>query len=115
MSEPSSEKPPRRIQVKVEIPGNLAATYANFAVISHSLSEMILDFAQVLPQQPKARVQTRVVMTPLNTKLLYRALGENIARYEARFGEIDMPGQGQGPTLAQQFFSHLPPGPEGEE
>jgi hypothetical protein len=106
-------KPPRRVQVNIQVPGNLEATYANFAIISHSPSEMILDFAQVLPQQPKARVQARVIMTPLNAKLLHRALGENIAKYEAQFGEIALPSQG--PSLAQQFFSSIPPDPEGEK
>jgi hypothetical protein len=107
-------KPPRQIQVKVEVPANLDATYANFVVISHSPSEIILDFAQILPQKPKARIQTRVVMTPLNAKLLLRALGENLAKHEAKFGEIKLPGQG--PSLAQQFFGFRPPDdPPGEE
>ena len=113
MSEQPPGTPPRRVQIKIEVPTNLEAIYANFALISHSPSEMILDFAQVLPQQPKARVQARVVMTPLNAKLLYRALGENIAKYEAQFGEIKSPSQG--PSLAQQFFSFRPPNPEGEK
>jgi hypothetical protein len=113
MTDQSSEKPPGRVQVKIEIPANLQVTYANFAVISHSASEMIFDYAQLLPQQPKARVQARVVMTPLNAKLLYRALGENIARYESQFGEIKLPKQG--PSLAQQFFGFGPQKPEGEE
>ncbi len=112
MSDQSPATPPRRIQVKVEVPANLEATYANFALISHSPSEMIFDFAQVLPQQPQARVRARVVMTPLNAKLLQRALAENIAKYEARFGEIELPQQG--PSLAKQFFSSLPPNPAGE-
>ena len=113
MSDESPKKPPRRVQVKIELPSNMGATYANFALISHSPSEMILDFAQALPQLPKARVQARVVMTPLNAKLLYRALGENISRYEAQFGEVKIPTQG--PSLAQQFFGSVPPSPEGEE
>jgi hypothetical protein len=112
MSEQPPAKPPHRVQVKIEIPSDLKATYGNFAVISHSPSEMIFDFAQVLPQQPKARVQARVIMTPMNAKLLYRALGENIAKYEAQFGEIKTPSQG--PSLAQEFFSVRPPDPEGE-
>ena len=113
MSDPTPQKPPRRVQVKIEIPAELEATYANLVLISHSPSEMILDFAQVLPQKPKARVQVRVVMTPLNAKLLHGALGENIAKYEAQFGEIKLPRQG--PSLAQQFFGAIPPKPEGEE
>ena len=113
MSDQSPETPPRHIQVKIEVPASLSATYANFAVISHSLSEMIVDFAQLLPQQPKARVQTRVVMTPVNAKLFYQALGENLSKYEAQFGKIQLPPQG--PSLAQQFFTFRPPSPEGEE
>jgi hypothetical protein len=112
MSDPPKEKKPRRIQVKIEVPADLEATYANFVVISHSPSEIILDFAQILPQQPKARVQRRVVMTPLNAKLLHRALGENLAKYEGQFGEIKLPQHG--PTLAQQFFGFRPPNPEEE-
>jgi hypothetical protein len=113
VSDQPSEKPSRRVQLKIEVPPNLPAIYVNFAVISHTLSEMILDFAQVLPQQPKARVQARVVMTPVNAKLLYRALGENIDRYQAQFGEIKLPPHG--PTLAQQFFGSQPPNSGGEE
>lgn len=100
----------RRFQFKVELPNNLEAVYANLAVISHSPSEMIMDFAQILPQRPQARVQTRVIMTPLNAKSLYRALGENIAKYEAQFGEIQLPSQG--PSLTQQFFNFRPPDSE---
>jgi hypothetical protein len=113
MSDQPNPQPPRRVQIKIEVPSDLEATYANFALISHSPSEMILDFAQVLPQRPKARVQMRVVMTPFNAKLLHRALSENLARYEAQFGEIKLPRQG--PSLAEQFFTFRPPDPEGEE
>ena len=113
MSDKPSPKQPRRIQVKIQVPNNLEVTYANFALISHSPSEMILDFAQVMPQQPQAHVKARVVMTPLNAKLLHRALTENLAKYEAQFGEIQTPKRG--PTLAEQFFSFHPPDSEGDE
>lgn len=113
MSDPPPKKAPRRIQIQVEVPADLEATYANFVVITHSPSEIILDFAQILPQQPKARVQKRVVMTPLNAKLLHQALGENLAKHEAKFGEIQLPRQG--PTLTQQFFGFRPPDPAEEE
>ena len=54
---------PRPIQI--ELPADLEATYANFALITHSPSEMIIDFARVLPNQPKAKIYTRIVMTPM--------------------------------------------------
>jgi len=113
MSDKPAPNKPHRIQVKVQVPSDLESTYANFALISHSPSEMIMDFAQVMPQQPQARVQARVVMTPLNAKLLHRALTENLAKYEAQFGEIKTPNLG--PTLAEQFFSSRPPDSAGDD
>lgn len=82
----SDQQPPK--QINVELPQDLNATYANFAIISHSPHEMIIDFAQLLPAMPKARVQARILLTPANAKMLYQALGENIAKYEGRFGTI---------------------------
>ena len=96
-----------RRQVGVEIPHDLDATYANFAVITHTPSEMVLDFARVLPNAPSARVHARVVMTMMNAKLLLRALGENLEKFEAQFGEIKLPAEGD--SLVQQFFGPNPP------
>lgn len=78
-------------QINIELPADLEAIYSNFAIINHSPSEIVIDFAQLLPGQPKARVRGRVVMTPLNAKLLLQALRENLAHYEERFGEINLP------------------------
>ena len=89
----------------IEIPANLEATYSNFALITHSPSEMIIDFARLLPNMPKARIYARIVMTPMNAKLLLRALGENLSRFEAQYGEIVVPT-----GLADQLFK--PPKPE---
>lgn len=98
--------------LNVELPADLEPVYANFALISHSASEIIMDLAQMLPNHPKVRVKTRVVMTPLNAKLLLRALQDNLAKYEARFGEVHVPGQGG--NLAREFFSGVQP-PDTEE
>jgi hypothetical protein len=100
-------KPKQPMKVNIEIPSDLEATYANFAVISHSPSEAIIDFARVLPNMPKARVYARVVMTPLNAKLLLNALKANLERYEAQFGEIELPSGGG--DLASQFFGGVKP------
>ncbi|NPA91635.1 MAG: DUF3467 domain-containing protein [Chloroflexi bacterium] len=83
--------------IRVEIPADVPVIYANFAVINHSPSEIVIDLAQLLPNVPQARVQARVVLTPLNAKALYQALGENLAKYEARFGEIKQPPGPEGP------------------
>lgn len=102
MAEPK-EPAPRRLNL--EVPADLAATYANFAVISHSPWEVFLDFAQILPNMPKARVQTRLVLTPANAKMLLKALQENISRFESQHGEIKLPPRPA--TLADQLFSTI--------
>jgi hypothetical protein len=90
----------QQTQIKVEIPADLVAQYVNFALITHSVSEIILDFAQILPNTPQARVRARLVMTPTNAKLVHKALGESLAKFEARYGEVKIP-----PSLADQLFS----------
>jgi hypothetical protein len=82
------------VQVSVEIPGDLEAVYSNFAVITHSPSELVIDFARLLPRMPRSKVYARVVMTPMHAKLLHRALGENLAKFEDRYGEIKTPEEG---------------------
>lgn len=78
-------------QINFELPADIEAVYSNIAVIMHSPSEIVIDFARVLPGTPNAKVLTRVVMTPLNAKLLLRALQENLSKYEEKFGEVRMP------------------------
>lgn len=91
------EKPqPQPVQISIELPAELEAVYANFAMITHSASEMVIDFARILPNVPKAKVYARVIMTPMNAKLLHRALGDNLAKFEAQFGEIKTPEHGFG-------------------
>ncbi|WP_418992862.1 DUF3467 domain-containing protein [Alistipes sp.] len=65
--------------------------YSNLAIISHSTSEFILDFATVLPGVEKARVKSRVILTPEHAKRLLRSLQENIVRYESSIGKIEIP------------------------
>lgn len=98
---------PKPRSLNVSLPSDLEPVYANFALISHSPSEIIVDFAQALPNQPQVRVKARVVMTPLNAKLFLRALQDNLAKYESSFGEIVLPGQGD--ELARAFFSGVHP------
>ncbi len=69
--------------------------YSNFVVISHSLSEFVLDFARILPGTPKSKVFARIVMTPPNVRALLHALETNIKKYEEQFGKIRTVGEGQ--------------------
>ncbi|MBD5225562.1 MAG: DUF3467 domain-containing protein [Bacteroidales bacterium] len=76
-------------EIKIELTPEIAAGhYANLAVISHSAGEFFLDFINVAPNMPQARVQSRIIMTPENAKNLLFALRDNIQKYEGNFGEI---------------------------
>jgi hypothetical protein len=90
----------------LETPADLETVYVNLARITHSPSELILDFAHLMPGTSPTRVQARLVMSPLGAKLFHRALSENLARYEAAFGEIKIPGE---KSLADFLFRQSPP------
>ncbi len=92
--------PTPRQQTTLEVPADLQPVYANLVRIAHSPADLVLDFAHLLPGENKARVGSHILMSPLSAKLLYRALGENLARYEAAFGEIVLPRS----SLAEQLF-----------
>ena len=67
-------------------------SYSNLAIITHSHSEFIIDFATMLPGLPKPEIGNRIIMTPEHCKRLLNALQENIGRYEAQFGPIALGG-----------------------
>ena len=91
MSEKPEKPTPQRLP-PMAIPDDIEAIYVNLVRIAHSPSEMVFDFAHLLPGSRPAKVRTRIVMSPLGAKLLQRALSENISRYEKSFGEISVPG-----------------------
>lgn len=99
-------------QLRLEVPANLNATYANAVMVSHTHSEIIFDFIQVMPNDPRARVQSRLAMTPANAKLFLKALETNLERFEEKHGEISLPPQPV--SLADQLFGAIkPPDEEG--
>jgi hypothetical protein len=76
-------------QLNIELSEEIAeGHYANLAIISHSPTEFVMDFIRILPNVPKAKVKTRVIMTPQHAKRLMQALRENIGKYEQQFGNI---------------------------
>ncbi|HJS29885.1 MAG TPA: DUF3467 domain-containing protein [Anaerolineales bacterium] len=97
---------PPHPQPEIEVPEGLEPIYVNVARIAHAPSELILEFAHVFPGSPKAQVKSRLVMSPMSAKLFFRALGENLARYEGRFGEIALPGDA---SLAEYSKLFKPP------
>ena len=58
------------------------------AIITHSPTEFIVDFVSMMPGAPKAKVKSRIIMTPQHAKRLYKALSDNLSKYEASFGTI---------------------------
>ena len=79
-------------QLQIELKEEIAeGTYANLAIIAHSTSEFVLDFVRMMPGVNKAKVKSRIVMTPEHAKRLALALQDNLMRYEAQFGEIRLP------------------------
>jgi hypothetical protein len=82
-------------QMNIELSEDVAqGTYSNLAVISHSSSEFIVDFIRLMPGVPKAKVQSRIILTPEHAKRLLSALQDNIAKYESQFGQIKKPSVG---------------------
>lgn len=62
--------------------------YSNLAIITHSNAEFVVDFVRILPGIPKAKVKSRIVLTPQHAKRLMRALQDNISKYEGQHGKI---------------------------
>ena len=77
-------------QVNIELTDDVAnGIYSNLAIITHSPSEFVADFIQMMPGVPKGKVRSRVIMTPQNAKRLMEALRDNIGKYEQSHGTID--------------------------
>jgi hypothetical protein len=83
----SNEKPEN--QINIELSEEVAeGVYANLAMIAHSNSEFVIDFIRLMPGVPKAKVKSRIVVTPEHAKRLLFALQDNIRKYEENFGTI---------------------------
>ena len=89
-------------QFQLELRPDVAqGEYSNLALISHSHSDFIIDFARILPGLPKPTVCSRVIMAPEHVKRLIMALQENVHKYESEFGKIEL--QQQGPRTIAPF------------
>lgn len=76
-------------QLNIELSDEVGeGIYSNLAIITHSPSEFIVDFVKMMPGVPKAKVKSRIILTPQHAKRLYKALKDNIGKYEAVHGEI---------------------------
>ena len=88
-------------QINIELDEKIAeGIYSNLAIINHSNSEFVLDYVSVMPGAPKAKVKSRIILTPQHAKRLLKALAENIQRFETAHGEIK---EGDQPHIPLNF------------
>ena len=88
-------------EINIELSEEVAeGPYSNLAIITPSNAEFIIDFIRVMPQMPKAKVKSRVLLTPQHAKRLLLALKDNVAKYEAQFGAIK---DTEGPSIPMNF------------
>src|SRR5438309_1186560 len=90
-SRPPTERPQRKIQLQID-EQTAQGMYVNMAMLNHNETEFVIDFIYVQPQAPKAVVRARVINSPKHMKRLLHALQDNVAKYEAQFGKIDVSG-----------------------
>ena len=75
--------------INIELDESIAqGLYSNLVIVNHSPTEFVLDFINVMPGAPKAKVRSRIILTPDHTKKFINALGENLNKYEKSFGKI---------------------------
>lgn len=84
------ENPTLDIELNEEI---AEGTYSNFAIITHSQTEFIVDFVRMMPGIPKGKVKSRIILAPQHAKRLLMALGDNLSRYEDAFGTVEFHDQ----------------------
>jgi hypothetical protein len=93
-------------QINIELPDDVAeGVYANLAMVAHSNSEFVIDFIRLMPGVPKAKVKSRVVVTPEHAKRLLNALKDNINKYESNFGPIKQ--SEESPKFPMNFGSNV--------
>lgn len=86
----SQQQDPNGNQLNIELTEEVAdGSYANLVVIQHSYAEFILDFVNIMPNTPKAKVKSRIILAPIHAKRLLRALADNVTNYESQHGTID--------------------------
>jgi hypothetical protein len=93
---PADNNPDNPNQLNIELSEEIAeGIYSNLAILTHSNAEFIIDFIKVLPGTPKAKVKSRIILTPQHAKRLLRALKDNISKFESTHGSIkdtELPG-----------------------
>ena len=83
------EKKPQEVKLEIQLDEDIAqGMYVNLAAVNHNESEFVIDFIFVQPQAPRARVRSRVILSPQHAKRFASAIQENVNRYEQNYGEV---------------------------
>jgi hypothetical protein len=83
------EEPKNANKINIDLPEDIAeGIYSNLAIITHSHAEFVIDFVKLMPGAPKAKVKSRIILTPEHAKRLYKALQDNVKKFEAIHGPI---------------------------
>ena len=94
------EKDIKNKQLKIEIDENIGqGEYVNFAIVTHTPAEFVMDFIRILPGLTKSKVKSRLVISPMHAKTFLNALQDNIEKYEKKFGEIKVVKNKQVPNF----------------
>jgi len=93
-------------QLSIDLPEEVAeGIYSNLAIISHSQTEFVVDFVRLVPNVPKAKVKSRIILTPTHAKRLLQALSDNVRKFEAQHGPIKDKGGANNPTMPPMSFN----------
>lgn len=80
----------QQVNINIELPEEVAeGIYSNLAIITHSNSEFIIDFIRIMPGVPKAKVKSRILLTPQHAKRLMKALNDNMNKFESMHGTVE--------------------------
>jgi hypothetical protein len=100
----SQNNPAPDNQINIELDEQMAeGIYSNLAIITHSNAEFVVDFVRMMPGLPKAKVKSRIVLTPQHAKRLLHALADNLEKFEQVNGEIDLGETLGGGSLPMTF------------
>ena len=91
------QPPPGQVQIKAD-EKELQGQYSNLVMIHHNLEEFTLNFIYIFPNGAQGKLLSSTIVSPGHAQRIWRALGENLARYEAQFGAIKETPEGSGPT-----------------
>ncbi|MBL8913079.1 MAG: DUF3467 domain-containing protein [Archangium sp.] len=90
-----SEQKPPEVQLQIQLDDAVAnGQYVNMALVNHTETEFTLDFIYVQPQQPRAKVLSRIITNPKHMKRLMMAIQDNVAKFEQKFGPIEVTDPG---------------------